>query len=171
MKTRTTRVLSLLTGLALATVAVALGTSVYAKVPTVKLTIAGGQLPRELEVTTGRALVDIWTGTRPSESWFDFPTSFIGSVVGEPDRALPRYTVSFFADSSQDRRRPQKLYVVRYVPDPRTGRGFIYLPLQSDPDGGLNGIMVRPGKDGHWVAASAEWSHALNAHLAASVGR
>ena len=141
--------------------------TVWAKAPTVKLTVAGGHLSRPLEVKNPAALVNVWSGTRRSESWFDFPRPFIGSVVTEPNTALPRYTVTFYTDAPE----LKKIYVVRYVPDPDTGLGFVYLPLRSEPGGGLNGIITRRGRDGHWLQASAEWSHVINAYLAAETGR
>jgi len=151
--------------LGIAMVAVIMGTGVSAKVPTSRVTISGGHLSGEVDVVNRKALVNIWDGTRPRESWFDFPQAFIGPLASEPDGRVARYTVSFYADGFAVGR---KLYVVRYVPDPLSGFGFIYLPLSTDPDGAFNGVVTRPGKDGHWLRASPEWSQALNAQIAAA---
>jgi hypothetical protein len=141
--------------------------SVSAKARTVRVTITGQHLIQPLEVTNPKALVNIWTGTRESVSWFDFPRPFFGNVTAEPPHALPRYTVSFYADAFTEQPKVRKLYVVRYAPNPQTGGGFVYLPGRSDEDGLGYGVITRPGKDGRWLEASSEWSNAINAQLAA----
>jgi hypothetical protein len=145
--------------------------SVNAKGRTVRMTIAGQHLGEPLEVTNPKALINIWTGTRAPESWFDFPRPFFGGLTEEPAVALPRYTVSFYVDAFTEQPRVRKLYAVRYVPDPLTGAGFVYLPASSDVDMlPLFLPITRPGKDGRWLRASSEWSGAINAHLAAVSG-
>jgi hypothetical protein len=140
-----------------------------AKGPTVRITISGAALTEALEVTSPNALVNLWTGTRGARSWFDFPKPFIGDVAGAPDASLPRYIVSFYVKTpaNSPEARVVKLLVVRYVPDPQAGTGYIYLPGRSDTDMANEGI-ARPG-DGKWNHASAEWSAAINARLAAAV--
>ena len=132
------------------------------------LTITGQHLERPIEVANPKALINVWTGTRAPESWLDFPRPFFGDVTAAPPATLPRYTVSFYVDAFAEQPKVRKLYVVRYVPDPDTSGGFLYLPGPRDEDGVHNGVITRPGKDGRWLRASAEWSAALNAHLAAA---
>jgi len=60
---------------------VALSQSLNAKAPTVRLTIAGAELPGLIETSDPAALSSIWTGT------------FIAGPAEEPDRSLPRYLV------------------------------------------------------------------------------
>ena len=143
--------------------------SVSAKGRTVRVTITGQHIGQPIEVTNPKALIDVWTGTRRAESWFDSPRQFFDEVSEEPAAALPRYTVSFYVDAFAEQPHVRKLYVVRYVPDPRTSGGFVYLPGPGEPDADTNRIVSRPGKDGRWLWASAEWSAAMNAHLAAAL--
>lgn len=139
--------------------------AVSAKTRTVRLTITGGHLGQPLEVSNPRALVSVWTGTRAPESWFDVPDPFFESVTPEPPPSLTRYTVAFYADVSLEEPKVRQIYAVRYVPDPQSGGGFVYLPGPSER---FYGIVIRRGKDGKWLRASSEWSSALNAALAAA---
>lgn len=123
-----------------------------AKGPTIRIAIEGPRLGHPIEVTNPDALVNIWTGTRASRSFFDFPKSFVQDISPDPQASLPRYTLTFYVKEGP-------AYVVRYTPDPQTGGGYVYLPLGDR-------TIVRPG-DGHWNRASAEWSAAINAALAA----
>jgi hypothetical protein len=145
----------------------AVGT-ITAKGPTVRVTISGATLSQALDVTSPNALVNLWSGTRSARSWFDFPKPFIGDVAAPPDASLPRYTISFYVRTPANRPDAQvlKLLVVRYVPDPQTGTGYIYLPGHGDTDM-VNQAIAHPG-DGKWNHASPEWSAAINARLAAS---
>lgn len=145
--------------------------SASAKGRTVRITITGQHFGQPIEVTNPKALIDVWTGTRRAESWLDFPRQFFGQVSEEPAAALPRYTVSFYVDAFAEQPHVRKLYVVQYVPDPRTSGGFVYLPGPREPDAATNRVISRPGKDGRWLLASAEWSAAINAHLAAAGAR
>ncbi len=48
-----------------------------AKAVTVKLMTTGAWRQRPLEITSPRALVNVWSGTRAATSLFDFPEPFI----------------------------------------------------------------------------------------------
>ena len=122
--------------------------SVSAKGRTVRILITGQHIGQPVEVTSPKALIDVWTGTRQAESWFDFPRPFFGDVSEEPAAALPRYTVSFYVDAFAEQPHVRRLYVVRYVPDPRTSGGFVYLPRPHEADAAQNSVISRPGKDG-----------------------
>ena len=147
---------------------VTLAGSVSAKAArTVRLTITGHHLGQPLEVRTPAALVNVWSGTRAAESLFDFPRPFFGKAAEEPGATLPRYTVSFYADAFTEQPKVRKIYAIRYVPDPQTGGGFVYLPGPRDAEALLNvRAITRPDKDGKWFRASSEWSSVINAHLA-----
>jgi hypothetical protein len=138
------------------------GRGVLAKGATVKLAITGTWLTKPLEVTNRLALVNVWDGTRATQGRFDFPKPFIGSVTSEPPASLPRFKISFYVN---DGAQVQVLYTVRYVPDPNTGRGYVYLPGHNDPD--ANWVINRPA-DGKWSYASVEWSAVINSQLAAT---
>jgi len=135
---------------------------VLAKGVTVKLAITGAWLTKPVEVTNPLALVNVWGGTRAAQGWFDFPKPFIASVTSEPPASLPRFKISFYVNDGAQAR---VLYTVRYVPDPNTGRGYVYLPGRNDPD--ANWVINRPA-DGKWSTASVEWSAVINSQLAAT---
>ena len=134
-----------------AALCVVLAVSLAAKAPTVRLTIAGPDLPSAVETTNPKALASIWAG------------SFIGASSEEPAKALPRYRVTFFvrwANGSKETIKPK--YVVTYVRDPRTGRGFVYLPGRGEEGYAMNvGAMERDRQDGRWHIAEADWSDAI----------
>lgn len=138
--------------------------SVLAKLPTVRVTVAGPGLATELALLDKRILVNVWTGTRDKERFLDFPRPFIAETVLAPPVTLPRYSVSFFAlDPTTNQ--PRVFYRVRYVPDLSNHGGYVYLPRADESDGRLNrSTIIRP-QDGNWARASTEWSEALNEHL------
>src|SRR2546423_10963499 len=88
--------------------------AVAAKTPTVKLTIAGPRLANPIDVTNPKALANVWEG------------NFIKSPATEPDKALPRYLVSFFTTAPRGES-PKRCYAVYYVRDPQSGDGYVYL--------------------------------------------
>ena len=150
-----------------ATLVVGLASPLIAKGPTVRLTIAGGGLTQPLNVTSPIALVNVWNGVRKAQSWWDFPKPFLAGAATEPDAVLPRYTISFYVKAFAEEPQVRVLYVVRYVPDPQTGGGYVYLPRSGDSEARFNSVISRPGQDGRWNRASAEWSGVINAQLAA----
>ena len=123
----------------LAILVLAFDHGVLAKGDTVKLAISGAWLTRPVDVTNSIALVDVWSGARRAQSWLDFPKPFIGAEASEPPASLPRFTISFYVN---DGSKVSVLYKLRYVPDPATGHGYIYLPAHGDPDANL--VVVRP---------------------------
>ena len=136
---------------------IALSQSLNAKAPTVRLTITGAELPDLIETSDPAALANIWAGI------------FIGGPAEEPDRSLPRYLVMFsvrWSSDAGDTIEPK--YVVRYVHDPRTARGFVYLPGRGEGGYAMNArSMLRDGQDGRWHRADPRWSDALVRALSA----
>src|SRR3954462_4006923 len=98
---------------------VLLQSSVSAKVPTVKILVAGPGLATDLPLADKKLLVNVYGGARPSEGWFDFPEPFIGAPVSAPPEPWRLYTVAFVADWTP--REQRVVYKVRYVPDWSTG--------------------------------------------------
>lgn len=142
---------------------VLLQSSLSAKLPTVKVIVAGPGLGNDVPLIVNKLLVNVWTGLRSSEGWLDFPQPFIGKVAAAPPAEWPRYSVSFLAEWTP--RELRVVYRIRYAPDLTNGGGYIYLPAPSEPDGRLNESTIIRSQDGSWTRASAEWSDALNAHL------
>lgn len=130
----------------------------WAKIPTVKLTVSGGGLPRTITITDPKVLAasNIWVGTFVDDSR---PT------IKEPPVGLRRYTVSFYTGLSGGKAR--KAYVVTYSPDSATHRGYVYLLGKGDADHVRNwGSIMRPGRDGKWNYASPRWTSMLDAAIA-----
>jgi hypothetical protein len=138
-------------GSILAALLIALAEPLAAKAPTVRLTIAGPGLAGSIETTEPKALASVWAG------------NFIAGPAEEPDTALPRYTITFYVrwvEPGRETIRP--MYAVRYVRDPRSNRGFVYLPGRGEEGYALNAsAMLRDGQDGRWHYASQEWSDAV----------
>lgn len=90
-----------------------------AKAPTVKLTIEGGNLTKEIQVTDPRILElsHVWAGNFLDNS---------REPAKEPPRGLHGYEVSFYVKLADND--VQKMYVVRYYPNPSVEQGYIYLP-------------------------------------------
>jgi hypothetical protein len=125
---------------------------VDAKGPTVRLTITGPGLLQPLDVTDPHALVHVWS------------TGFIGPITVEPAASLPRYLVSFHVQPP--RSNVKVMYAVRYVVDPQTRKGFVYLPGRGEEGYGLNvSTILREADDGRWHHAPAAWSRAISSRL------
>jgi hypothetical protein len=130
------------------TLVVALGDGLAAKGPTTRLVISGPGLSRPVETTDPKALVNVWGG------------SFIAEPAPEPDRALPRYVVTFYVQAPRDTSRA--MYAVTYVRDPQSGSGFVYLPGRGEEGWAMNvRTILREGQDGRWHHAAAAWSDAV----------
>ena len=130
----------------------------WAKSPTAKMTISGGALTSEIEVTDPRIL-DI------SNIWYGKFLDASGGVAKEPPGGLRTYEVWFYikvAENSVRRR-----YVVYYSPNPATGRGYVYLPGQGQPWYDLNvSAILRDGQDGKWNYASPAWEELIKPVIA-----
>jgi hypothetical protein len=140
--------------------------TLVAKGSTVRLTIAGPGLSSPLELTSPAAIAaNVYGG------------NFIGNRATEPDKAFPRYTVSFYVElpgSSIPRmlyvEPPEEIgrmmYVVYYARNPRTGQGFVYLPGRDDGWYRFNIHTIgREEQDGKWHEATPAWSAAIAAAL------
>jgi hypothetical protein len=124
-----------------------------AKGETVRLTITGPSLPHAVDVTSSAALA--------ANVWSD---NFFGNPAVEPDKAFPRYTVSFYVEPPRSSVR--MMYVVYYVRNPKTGQGFIYLPGRGEEWYRLNvSTILRDGRDAKWHQAANDWSNAIAAAL------
>jgi hypothetical protein len=70
----------------------AMAAAISAKGATVRLTVAGPGLSSPVEVTSPDAIAaNVWAG------------DFIGHPTTEPDKAFPRYGVSFYVDLRESR--------------------------------------------------------------------
>ena len=131
----------------------ALGSTLLGKGPTVKLTVTGPGVDHPVEITDSRALANVY-----SNDWFAAPAA-------GPSTKLPRYVVSFHVDLERGQG-VRVMYAVRYVHDPATGEGFVYLPGRGDEMYKLNvTTIMREGVDGRWYRASKNWDVAIWSRL------
>jgi hypothetical protein len=137
------------TGLLLVAVfAGALVAGVEAKGTTVRLTVAGPGLPYPVELASSDAVkANVFGG------------AFVGKAVAQPDRALPRYTVSFFVETPRNPVR--MMYVVGFVRNPQTGETSVYIPGPADEWYRLNIRTILRGQEGEWHRADASWGSAV----------
>jgi hypothetical protein len=138
-------------------VTTALGGTLHAKGPTVKLTVIGPRLSHPLDITDSHVLMSSQV----------FAGAFLGGESTAPDASLPRYKVSFHVELPRWMNAGvQVKYVVLYAKDSKTGRGFVYLPGRGEDGYRLNvGTIMRDGQDGMWHAAASDWAARLNAYL------
>ncbi len=74
-----------------------LQSSLSAKLPTVKVIVAGLGLATDLPLVDKKLLVNVWGGIRSTAGWLDFPQPFMGATVAEPRSEWPRDVGSFVA--------------------------------------------------------------------------
>jgi len=130
----------------------------WAKGATSKITISGGGLTSEIEVTDPRIL-DI------SNVWYGKFLDRSKGAVKEPPRGLRTYEVWFYIKFSANDVR--KRYVVYYSPDPSTGHGYVYLPGKGQPWYWLNvSALFQDGRDGKWSYASPAWEDLIKPVIA-----
>ena len=137
-----------------------------AKGNTIRIVIRGGDLAAPVQIAdvsvAGR--FHVWSGPGTSSNE---PQGLIvdwsrGTAV--PPRNLPRYEISFVTT-----RRDPGTYVVSYVIDPATNRGYVYLPGKTDPEYKDNVWLIYRGVEGRWFHAWSAWeqiAHPLIARAA-----
>jgi hypothetical protein len=142
--------------LAIATLLLACASTIEAKGPTVRLTVSGAGLTRQIEITDPALLgmSNVYEG------------AFLGAPVDPaPDVRTPSYTVSF------EVARPRgggvrTMYAVRVARDAHSGALWLYLPARGEAGYRLNvGTILRDGQDGYWHEPNAAWSGALAQYL------
>ena len=152
-----------------------------AKGLTVRITIEGGSLKAPIEITDAQTLAafNIWSGpgtfgsdsaTLPIDPAADvkvhapsFVVDWSQGIIAAPSPALPRYKVSFWASDN-----PRKLaYLVSYVFDPSTKRGYIYLPGKNDAGHYIDAGSVYRGIEGNWFRAWSAWDRVASPLIAA----
>lgn len=129
----------------------------FAKGPTLKITIEGADLSSPIEITDELVLekFSLWTGTATMPQTEDFIVDWgKGPVSKQVILGLPQYKVSFHL-IHQDR---PTSYVVFYAFDPATGKGYGYLPGMGEKYYGSNVYVVGRGFEGKWLNATRAWT-------------
>ena len=140
----------------------------FAKGPTVRITIDGGDLAAPVEVDDRHVagFFNVWTGPGTSSNEAQGLIVDWSRGVTKPPKDLPVYDVSFVTG-----RRPRGTYIVRYVIDPSTGHGYVYLPGPADAEYPDNVWLILRGVEGNWFHSWSEWeelAHPLIAKAARS---
>lgn len=166
-------VLSLGLGLLLLT------TSSVAKGTTTKITLTETRRGTSVQLTDPSILqrFNVWAGRgtfvtiagrETKEASEGFIIDWSAGVVGAPPTYFPRYEVKFFVRDPNSA--TEKLvYVVYYVHDPSSRRGFVYLPGRSDEMYRLNVRAIHRGenREGNWFRASLAWYETVERTIAA----
>src|SRR5215831_16982672 len=104
---------------------------VLGKGKTSKVIITGGDLAKSVAISDPNTLVhfQVWAGPGTSSNQ---DQGFIADWSSGPTKELPeglaRYEVSFYVNEPEER----IAYVVLYAFEPSTGRGYVYIPGESD---------------------------------------
>lgn len=118
---------------------------------------------------TDRAVLDrfnVWDGPGTYSGNREATTGFIvdwqAGAVDRPSNRLRRYELRFFVEPKRGPGPDELAYVVLYEHDAATGRGYVYLPGQTDEHFRTNVRSIsRHGLEGHWFNASAAWQTAF----------
>jgi hypothetical protein len=133
-----------------------------AKGRTVKIRIQGADLKAPIEIVDQKILASfqVWSGLGTSSTDQKLHTtepSFIidwsRGTASAPPKELPRYELSFYADFPNN----PVVYVVSYVFDPTSGRGYVYLPGRGENNYRLNVGSIIRGGEGNWFYSWRQW--------------
>ncbi len=149
-----------------------------AKGVTARITVTDVRLGTSIHITEPSVLerFNVWAGRgtfvtiagRETEGTVGFIIDWLAGVVRPPPVGLPRYEVRFFVRHSNSVTE-QLVYIVFYARDPSSGRGFVYLPGESDDPYRLNVKAIHRGRnlEGNWFRASRSWQDAVGRLLPA----
>jgi hypothetical protein len=128
----------------------------FAKGPTLKVVISGGDLSTPIEITDRGRLAgfNIWTGPGTSPSKEDGFVANWSSAVTAPPASSKRYQVSFYANHHGD---GGVDYVMMYAYDPTSRTGYVYLPGRGEPEYARNTFSIFRGVEGNWFLARKAW--------------
>jgi hypothetical protein len=139
--------------LAAAIILLAASIPAAAKGDTVRIIIKGGNLAGPIEITGAAvARFNVWSGPGTS------PNSPQGLIVdwsageAKPPQGVPVYDI----DIVTTRQNPGT-YKVRYILDPTTNRGYVYIPGKADEAYHDNTWLIYRGAEGKWFPAWSEW--------------
>jgi len=116
----------------------------------------GTALDAPIEITDPPVLkrFQVWTGPGTSSNQSQgLIVDWSRGFITRPSARLRVYTVSFYANLPREK----LVYVVLYVYESSTSRGFVYLPGKGDPSYPLNVASVLRGVEGHWFHAWSAW--------------
>jgi hypothetical protein len=139
---------------------------------TVRITITRGDLAAPIEIAdpTVTKSFQVWAGPGNFRRVGDadvpviFPQGFVidwSRGVVEPPEGLTLYQVSFVTS------RPiPNTYRVRYIIDPSTNRGYVYIPGKGEAEYADNTWLIFRGVEGKWFCAWSKWEELANRLIA-----
>jgi hypothetical protein len=136
----------------------------FAKGPTLKVIISGGDLPSPIEITDRGRLANfrIWEGPGNTigfgpgaiPAWKDEGFVCVWPSAGVvPPASLKKYQVSFYSNHHQD----GLDYVITYAYDPVNRKGYVYLPGRGEAEYARNTFSILRGVEGNWFLARKIW--------------
>lgn len=125
-----------------------------AKGKTIRITIKGGDLATPIEITDPDVTwpFQVWTGPGTSSNEAQGLIVDWSRGAAEPPKGLQIYEVVFHTERGDAR-----TYLVRYVIDPSTNRGYVYLPGRTDAGYWDNVWLIYRRIEGNWFHAWSEW--------------
>jgi hypothetical protein len=142
------------TALTASLVPLILAVQLSAKGDTVRIKIEGGGLAAPIEITdpevAGR--FHVWSGAGTGSNKGQGLIVDWSRGVAEPPKGVQIYEVSFVTT-----RRNPSTYVVRYIIDPTTNVGYVYIPGRMDAGYWDNVSLIFRGVEGNWLHAWDEW--------------
>jgi hypothetical protein len=145
-----------------------LSNTAFAKGPTVKVTIRGGDLQAPIEITDVARLApfSVWSGPGVAiNGAADLSTSFADwkhRAFPYQTQDLPHFEVYFYVKLPEER----LVYAVTYAYDSTTGRGFIHVPGGAEPSYPMNVRTIFRGVEGEWFQATSAWDSLIGPLLA-----
>jgi hypothetical protein len=121
---------------------------------TIRITIKGGDLAAPIEIADREvvAAFSVWSGPGTSTNEAQGLIVDWSRGVAEPPKGPRVYEVSFHTT-----RRDPGTYVVSYLIDPSTNKGYVYLPGKQDAGYRDNVWLIYRGVEGRWFHAWSAW--------------
>jgi len=146
---------------------VPVSTSASAKGVTTQITLTDLSTGTSVDMTNPRVLRDfnVWAGpgtwSGNTEGTDGFIVDWRSGIAPEPLSGLRTYEVAFYtaALSAPLPREPE--YVVLFVFDRLSSRGYVYLPAKGDKWYETNVRAIYRRNEGHWFFASEAWQRAI----------
>jgi hypothetical protein len=165
--------------------------TLWAKAPTILIEVKGAGLTSPIEITSPEALKKYTFFDGPGVGGGFGPTAMSGAIgsiidwksgfVAQPPAGRMHYEISVywpphvrpdtlrFRDGQQLQcltEKPCLVYVAFYDYDPRSKRGFVYLPGKGERWHDLDIFLLYHGVEGHWFKATDSWTGFVRALIA-----
>jgi len=147
------------------------GSAMYAKGPTTRVVVSGGQMKRPVELHDRELLAPftVWAGRGTRVNGIEATEGFIVDWSGGPvkrKKGLPQFEIAFYANDGRSTE-DQLAYVVLYALDAETGQDYVYLPGRGEPHYAANVRSIYRGSnyEGHWWRATPAWQDVMRRYV------